>query len=41
MVEELLVELFGQSSYFAILALAYKWRPAHTPATTCTPAHRD
>lgn len=31
MVEELLVELFGQSSYFTILALAYKWRPRAHP----------
>lgn len=30
--EELLVELFGQSSYFTILALAYKWRSPPPPA---------
>jgi hypothetical protein len=29
--EQLLVELFGQSSYFTILALAYKWRPHAHP----------
>jgi hypothetical protein len=41
--EELLVELFGQSAYFTILALAYKWPPrTHpSPATTFTLAHRN